>query len=178
MIFGPLIVAAGMALLALSGPDASYFRDYLPGLLLFGIGMALVIAPLTKSALSVEPRFSGSASGINNAIARTAGLMAVALLGAIVVSAFTAHLENTISLSGLAQEEKVQILEQSDRLGAIIIPPDFDETALSFTRNVIKESFIYGFRWAMFVSASLAIVGSLVSFLVIHRQKKRSRTTE
>ncbi len=168
MILGPVIVALGMALLTIGGVEASYFRHFLPGLVLFGIGMALVIAPLTKSALSVEPRFSGSASGVNNAVSRIAALMAVAVLGAIVISTFTTRLNDTISASSLTQEEQRQILSQSDKLGGIIIPDTFDEPTQTLVRNAIRESFVYGFRWAMTVSAALALSGALVSFITIH----------
>ncbi len=168
MVSGPVIVALGIALLTIGGTETNYFKQFLPGLVLFGIGMALVIAPLTKSALSVEPRFSGSASGVNNAVSRIAALMAVAVLGAIVISTFTTRLNDTISASSLTQEEQRQILSQSDKLGGIIIPDTFDETAQTLVRNDIRESFVYGFRWAMGVSAALALAGALVSFIAIH----------
>lgn len=168
MVAGPMIVALGIALLTISGTDASYFKHFLPGLILFGIGMALVIAPLTKSALFVEPQFSGSASGVNNSVSRIAALMAVAVLGAIVISAFTIRLNDVISTPSLAPEEQRQILSQSDKLGGIVIPDTFDETASMIARNAVKESFIYGFRWAMGISAVLALAGALVSFITIH----------
>jgi len=135
---------------------------------LFGLGMALTIAPLTKSALSVEPRFSGSASGINNAISRVAALMAVAVLGAIVISTFTMRLNDAISASSLTQEEQRQILSQSNKLGGIVIPDTFDEPARLLARNTIRESFIYGFRWAMGVCTALALTGALLSVITIH----------
>ncbi len=168
MILGPVIVALGMVLLTIGGTDASYFKHFLPGLILFGIGMALVIAPLTKSALSVEPRFSGSASGVNNGVSRIAALMAVAVLGAIVISTFTTRLDDTISASSLTQEEQRQILSQSDKLGGIVIPNTFDETTRQLARNAIRESFVYGFRWAMGIRAALALTGALVSFVTFH----------
>ncbi len=168
MVSGPVIVALGIALLTIGGTEASYFRHFLPGLILFGIGMALVIAPLTKSALSVESQFSGSASGVNNALSRIAALMAVAILGAIVISTFTARLNDVISTSSLTQEEHRQILSQSDRLGGIIIPDTFDETTRLLARNAIRESFIFGFRRAMGVCTALALIAALVSFVAIH----------
>jgi len=92
MIVGPLIVSVGMVLLTLAGNHVNYFISFFPGLVLFGIGMATVIAPLTKSALAVEHKFSGAASGVNNAVARVAALLAVALLGAIVLFLFSSQL--------------------------------------------------------------------------------------
>jgi hypothetical protein len=130
--------------------------------------MALVIAPLTKCALAVEPQFSGSASGVNNAISRVAALMAVAVLGAVVISIFAAGLNDSISASNLTGEEQRQILSQSDKLGGITIPDSFDESARQLARTAIRESFIYGFRWAMIISAVLALIGALISLVTIH----------
>jgi EmrB/QacA subfamily drug resistance transporter len=168
MVLGPLIVASGIALLTISGTEASYFVHFLPGLILFGLGMALVIAPLTKSALFVEPQFSGSASGVNNSVSRMAALMAVAVLGAITISTFAIQLKDAISASSLTQEEQRQILSQSDKLGGIVIPDTFDETARMLARKAIRESFVYGFRWAMTINAVLALIGAAVSLVTIH----------
>jgi len=167
MIIGPIILAIGMATLAIGGSEANYFRHFLPGLILIGVGMALLIAPLTKLALSVEAQFSGSASGFNNAVSRMAALLAVAVLGAVVISAFTAHLNDTISASSLAPEEQAQILAQSNNLGNIIIPGTFDESSRQLAERAVKESFIYGFRWAMLVGAGLALAGALVSIVTL-----------
>ena len=83
MTAGPLLCAAGALLLRGIGPDADYVTDVLPGVVLFGLGLATVVAPLTATVLAaVEDRRSGLASGINNAVARTAGLLAVAVLPA------------------------------------------------------------------------------------------------
>jgi hypothetical protein len=81
MTVGPLVCAAALLLLARIGPHASYVRDVLPGVLVLGLGLSLTVAPLTATALgSVEDRYAGVASGVNNAVARAAGLLAVAVL--------------------------------------------------------------------------------------------------
>ncbi len=81
MTAGPLVAAAGLLLTLRIGPDASYLTDVLPGVLVFGLGLALLVAPLTATVLAAAPaEHAGAASGVNNAVARTAGLLAVALL--------------------------------------------------------------------------------------------------
>jgi EmrB/QacA subfamily drug resistance transporter len=80
MTIGPLVMAAGMLLLSQIGQDASYVTDVLPGAVLFGLGLSATVAPLTATALaSADPENSGIASGVNNAVARTAALLAVAV---------------------------------------------------------------------------------------------------
>jgi EmrB/QacA subfamily drug resistance transporter len=81
MTAGPLLAAAGVAALVRIGPDASYVTDVLPAATVLGFGLALTVAPLTATALAAAPgNHAGLASGVNNAVARVAGLLAVALL--------------------------------------------------------------------------------------------------
>jgi len=173
MVLGPFIVAAGMSLLTMGGTDASYFRHFFPGLTLFGIGMTIVIPALTKSALSVESRFSGSASGINNGVARIAGLLAIAILGAVALSLFTVSLGETIARSGLSPEQQLQILEQADKLGGIVVPDTFGEQARLSATQAIQSSFVYGFRWAMGICAGLAVVSGLVCAFTIRQPQSQ-----
>jgi MFS family permease len=81
MTIGPLLAAAGLLLMLRIGPDASYAADVLPAVLVFGLGLSALVAPLTATVLASAPgQHAGAASGVNNAVARTAGLLAVALL--------------------------------------------------------------------------------------------------
>ena len=81
MTIGPLVSACGLLLLLRIGPDASWLADVLPAMIVFGAGMTLTVSPLTATVLDAAPdRFAGSASGVNNAVARAAGLLAVAII--------------------------------------------------------------------------------------------------
>jgi hypothetical protein len=85
MTAGPLVVAAGLMLFARVEPGSTYLASVLPAAVVFGLGLALTVAPLTATVLaSVEERHLGVGSGVNNAVARVAGLLAVALLPALV----------------------------------------------------------------------------------------------
>ena len=174
LVVGPLLVAVGISLLMTGGTNADYFRHFLPGLALVGLGMALVIAPITKSALSVETRFSGSASGVNNAVARTAALLAIAVLGALILAVFVSNLGDTLQSSRLTRQQQLEIMAQQDKLGGIVIPDSFDESARDVAQTAIKESFVLSFRWAMGVCASLSLLGSIISFFAI-REPARPR---
>ncbi|MEU7923152.1 MFS transporter [Micromonospora zamorensis] len=100
LAIGPVVAAIGLLLLRGVGPGASYWTDVLPGVLLFGIGLTLVVAPLTASVLAaVQDRFSGVASGFNNAASRAGGLLAVAALPLLV------------GLSGGGYEQKAELTE-------------------------------------------------------------------
>jgi EmrB/QacA subfamily drug resistance transporter len=85
MTAGPLICAAGMLLFLRIGQDAAYLTDVLPGVVVFGLGLSLTVAPLTTTVLAAAAeRHAGVASGVNNAVARVAGLLAVAVLPVLV----------------------------------------------------------------------------------------------
>ena len=85
MTVGPLVAAAGLVLLLRVGPDAAYLTDVLPGVAVFGLGLSAMVAPLTATVLGAVPDgHAGVASGVNNAVARTATLLAVAALPALV----------------------------------------------------------------------------------------------
>jgi EmrB/QacA subfamily drug resistance transporter len=84
MTVGPLVSACGLLLLLRVGPGASWLTEVLPAMVVFGAGMTLTVSPLTATVLDAAPdRFAGSASGVNNAVARAAGLLAVAVIPGI-----------------------------------------------------------------------------------------------
>lgn len=165
MIVGPFIVAIAFSLLIIPGSGANYFISFLPALILFGIGMAIVIAPLTKSALSVQEKFSGSASGVNNAISRIAALLAVSILGAVVLTVFRTNLPMRLNQGAMSETEKLNILSQMEKLGAI-------ETTDPASKKMVIDSFIYSFRIAMAACAGLAFLSAFISYLTIKNPKK------
>jgi EmrB/QacA subfamily drug resistance transporter len=174
MVIGPLVVAAAAVWLAVNGTSGSYLLGFFPGFVLLGLGMAILIAPLTKSALSVPPGLSGAASGVNNTVSRIASLLAVAALGAIMLAAFSARLSESLQSSGLSADQQAQIFAQANKLGGIVLPPDFDAESRRSAQGVVSDSFGYAYRWAMMTCAMLALGGGLVSGLTVHGQTVQS----
>jgi EmrB/QacA subfamily drug resistance transporter len=100
MTAGPLVSASGLLLATRIGPDASYLADVLPTVVLFGLGLSATVAPLTATVLaSADVRHAGVASGVNNAVARAAGLLAVAGLP-LAVGLTSAGFRDPVSLEG------------------------------------------------------------------------------
>ena len=100
---GPLVAAAGLALMTTVGADVEYFSGLLPPLLVFSLGLSMTVAPLTATVLAAaDEDNAGTASGINNAIARTAGLLGIALVGAIVAGRYGAEADTSVDAFHLA----------------------------------------------------------------------------
>ena len=158
MIWGPATVGLGALLLAFSGSEADYVRDIMPGLIAIGVGMALTIAPLTKSALAVREELSGAASGFNNAVARLAALLAVAVLGVVIITSFASSLETRLQQSPLTQGEQRELLERTDRLADIEIPAAFDDDAREYAQDAIDDAFVVAFRNGMLLYGALALL--------------------
>ena len=100
LIIGPLIAAAGFVLFAVQSVGGNYWTTFFPAFVVLGLGMAVHVAPLTTVVMSsVQSDRTGTASGINNAVARVAGVLAIAILGNVMVQAFGHKLQS--SLAGL-----------------------------------------------------------------------------
>jgi EmrB/QacA subfamily drug resistance transporter len=155
LVVGPSAAALGFALLALPGRGGSYFTTYFPGVFVLGVGMGLTVAPLTAMVMgSVEARHAGLASGINNAVSRAAGLLAIAALGVVLVARFDAALDAGLGALALDPETARAVLAQRGKLGAADVPA-------GAIRDAFELAYVSGFRATMLVSAGLAALAAL-----------------
>ena len=176
LVIGPVITAAGFALMALPGTgQATYWSTFFPAVVVLGLGMSFVIAPLTTTALSsVSGRHSGLASGVNNAVSRTATLLAIALIGIFVFAAFSAALDARTASLDLSPEERAALQEEKSNLGAAQAPPGVEGATEERIEEEIRASFVAGFRVAMAIAALLSLVSALCAALIL-QPRERSR---
>ncbi len=168
LIVGPAVAGAGYALLALLGTSGGYWRGYFPGLAVLGLGMAISAAPLTTTVMNaVETRLAGTASGVNNAVARTAGVLAVAVFGVLVFGRFRAELAERVARVSTAPAAQAFVADAGVRLAAAAVPAGVTASEARALHGAVGESFTAGFRLAMLVAAGLALAGAASSALLI-----------
>ncbi|MGH2993553.1 MAG: DHA2 family efflux MFS transporter permease subunit [Solirubrobacterales bacterium] len=164
MSVGPIVGGLGLLLLVRLNTDANYLTDVLPGVVLFGLGLSATVAPLTATALdSVEENHVGVASGVNNGVSRVAGLLAIAVLGAVISGSFATTVDDRLSGEQLsaAGERSVEKAKQkpfgaADTRGVSPDEADRIDTA-------VTEASERGFQLGMALSGGLMILGGLIA---------------
>jgi hypothetical protein len=168
MGFGPLIGAAGLALLVMVDRDVEYLTGILPAMLLFGLGLSMTVAPLTTTVLdSVEERHVGVASGVNNAVARVAGVLAIAALGAVISAQFTSSLDDRVAGGSPSPQAQSAIDDAKDQPlsgGDVSQVPEAEAGALDADITASSES---AFHLGMLLGAALMAAGGLIALAAV-----------
>jgi len=173
LIIGPVVVALGFVLFAIPSVGGNYWTTYFPAVVVLGLGMSISVAPLTTTVMnSVSEERAGTASGINNAVSRLAGVLSIATLGVIMLASFNHHF--SFRLSGIDLEPRIrqEIDEQHAKLAAIEIPPGVDSRLRTDVQRAIDDSFVAGFRLVMFLASGLAALSAVTAKLLIESKPK------
>jgi EmrB/QacA subfamily drug resistance transporter len=176
MCVGPIVGGIGLLLLTRVGGDPNYVTDVLPGVIVFGLGLSATVAPLTATALnSVAEHRVGVASGINNAVSRVAGLLAIAVLGALIAGQFGSNVDENLGNARLSadarhaiDDAKANPLLRPDTSG---LPPAEADRVETASVNAAEDSFHLG----MMMAGTLMIVGGVFAGINL---RNPSRETE
>ena len=169
MGLGPLTAAVGLAWMTQLGAHINYLSDLLPPLLVFSLGLASTVAPLTAAVLSdADEGNAGIASGVNNAVARVAGLIAIAAIGAIVSSQFTATLDQKLTGVAMSPAARTAVAQARKSTLARVDP------AVTGVRvaHAVQSASVEAFHVAIGISAALVALGGLLGLAGIRNPRR------
>jgi EmrB/QacA subfamily drug resistance transporter len=173
MAGGPLVAGTGLLLLVRVDAHASYLTEVLPGVLVFGVGLSATVAPLTATVLSsVSPGHSGVASGVNNAVARIAGLLSVAALGAVVSGSFATRLDHDLARVPLSAPSH-QVVVRARTRPLVIDVRGAAPADQPVVRAAQRDASVHAFRFGMVVAGLLVILGGIASLVGIVNPRAR-----
>jgi EmrB/QacA subfamily drug resistance transporter len=167
LIIGPLIAATGFILFAVPGVGAGYWKSFFPAFIVLGFGMAISVAPLTTVVMSsVSQDRAGAASGINNAVARVASLLAIAIFGIVMVRVFSSSLNRTLVDAMLPADILHYVRSNEIKLAGIDLS-GLDANSVAKIREAIAHAFVVGFRTVVLICAGLAVASAAAAWLMI-----------
>lgn len=161
LIVGPLIAAVGFGLFARGAAVGAYWSTVFPAVVVLGLGLSVTVAPLTTTVMNaIDQSRAGVASGINNAVSRVAGLLAIAILGLIFATIFNKRLEQGLDGLGLPAAARHSVEAQKERLAAATS----DDARV---RRLIGESFVGAYRIVLWIAAGLSVASAMSAAFLI-----------
>ena len=171
---GPLVAAAGLAFFLRVDADVDYLTDLLPGLLIFSVGLSMTVAPLTATVLAdADEHNAGIASGVNNAIARAASLIAIAAVGAVVAASFGSALRDEIGAPAERPEVAKAIREaEKQPLGRVVVKGVAPQVRAEVARGS-QDASVKAFHVAIGIATALVALGGVLGLIGIVNPRRR-----
>jgi EmrB/QacA subfamily drug resistance transporter len=166
---GPIIAAIGLGLYARPAVGGSFWTTFFPAVVVLGFGMTVTVAPLTTTVMSaVEREHAGVASGVNNAVARVAGLLAIAVFGVVLVKTFDARVRPRLERLDFSSPAWTAIDRELPKMAGADVDavPAIERSQRAAVRQAIDEAFVSAFRLVMISAAVLALVAAIAGSLV------------
>ena len=172
MTVGPMVAGAGLLLLLMVNADGDYLTQVLPGVVVFGLGLSATVAPLTATVLAAAGQgHSGVASGVNNAVARVAGLLAIAVVGAVCASQFTSKIDEQLPASQLGPRTEQAVKEAQART-LVTDVSEFPPRDRARVKPVLEDASVHAYRVGMGIAGLVTIAGGLISLVGIERRRR------
>jgi len=169
LIVGPLIAGAGFGLFTRVGLGGSYWSNVFPAVVVLGLGLAVSVAPLTTTVMSsIDQSRAGVASGINNAVSRVAGLLAIAVLGLVFAASFNGRMERGLDELRLPAAERRVVEAQREKLAAATS----DDVRV---QRLIRESFVGAYGVVLWIAMGLSVASALSAVVLIEATPEPQR---
>ena len=140
LVIGPLIVAFGFLLFAVPSVGGSYWITFFPAVVVLGLGLAVSVAPLTTVVMeSIDQDRAGTASGINNAVARVAGLLAIAVFGVVMVTEFSSHVNRSLATLAMSDDARSELRSNEIKLAALKPPSGVEPATAAAIESSISR---------------------------------------
>jgi EmrB/QacA subfamily drug resistance transporter len=173
---GPLVAAVGLALMQRIDATPDYVTDVLPALLVFSLGLTATVAPLTATVLAdADEHNAGIASGVNNAVARVASLVAVAALGTVVSASFSSSIDSSLGDRPLSAAAATAVASAKDRTLATIYTSALPAAERAPVADAVRDASVDAFHLGMGLSAALVALGGLLGLLGIVNPRRSVR---
>jgi EmrB/QacA subfamily drug resistance transporter len=173
MAAGPLLAAGGLVLFQRIGTHVDYASDVLPGLLMFALGLSLTVAPLTAAVLAGSEAEAGIASGVNNAVARVAGLLGTSAIGAAVAGSFASTLDGRLRGVVLGPVARAAIAQAKRQpLGRPDVSALGPRQAHALT-SAAEQASLHSFHLGVAIAAGLVATGGVAGALGIRNVRGR-----
>jgi hypothetical protein len=175
MSIGPIVGGVGLLMLMMVESDPNYVTQVLPGLLVFSLGLSATVAPLTATALnSVEERHVGIASGINNGVSRVAGLLAIAILGALIAGNFSSSIDDNLAGKQLSPQGTSAVSSAKDKPLGAADTAGLDPGEASTVDDAVADASTSAFHLGLAAGGLLMIVGGVIAGIGLRNPRRRS----
>ncbi|HEY7631431.1 MAG TPA: MFS transporter [Thermoleophilaceae bacterium] len=172
MGFGPIVAGAGLLLMLMINSDGDYVTQVLPGVIVFGLGLSMTVAPLTATVLAGAPaHHSGIASGVNNAVARVAGLLAIAVVGAICAAQFAKTIDSKLPVASMTPQTQHAIVTMKKRT-LVTDASGASAGQRGQVHSALQDASVKSFHLGIGIAGLLAIAGGLVSLVGLEGRRK------
>jgi EmrB/QacA subfamily drug resistance transporter len=176
---GPLVAAAGLAWFLRLDADVDFLTDLLPGLLVFSLGLSMTVAPLTATVLAdADENNAGIASGVNNAIARVASLVAIAAVGALVAASFGSKLDEDLGELTSRPEVASAVEEAKKQPLAEVVPAGAPPAVREEVAAAAQDASVTAFRVGIWIATVLVALGGVLGLVGIENPRRRVTAEE
>ena len=175
MSVGPIVGGIGLLLMMRVGPNPNYVTDVLPGIIVFGLGLSATVAPLTATALNSVPEHQvGIASGINNGVSRVAGLLAIAVLGALIAGSFSSTIDDNLSGTQLSPKAQDAVAQAKDKALGTPDTIGLPANEAATVRSAGDDASAHAFHLGLAAGGILMIVGGVIAGIGLRNPKREA----